>query len=203
VRFLVIASRNLRAALIASACTLPIVVIVAFALAAGSGSGTAQSDATAVVSVAAPTPSSAAIEPCAQVLSALPVQLDGHNPRQVHPYPDEGAPAVAWGDPAIVLQCGVARPAQLTEGSTANVFLVDAVNWLPVATANATVFTAVDRAVYIAVTVPKSYQQPPLATLSQAIATVVPAVCHFPADTPTASASPTAGTVGPLCTHRP
>ena len=173
--------------------------------------------ATTPVSVAAPSPSASVVEPCAQVLSALPVQLDGYGPRIVHPYPDDSAAVVAWGNPPIVLQCGVSRPADLVDGSTANVFLVDDVNWLPTGNSKSTVFIAVDRAVYISVTVPKTYQQPPIASISDAIASVLPPVCHFPADdtvatpaavtpTPTPTPSPSTspiGPIGPLCTHRP
>jgi hypothetical protein len=88
-----------RAALIATALTVPVVVILALALAPSDNptkSG-AEADPTAVVSVNAPTPSPNVIEPCAQVLSQLPVQLDGLNPRQVNPYPDDGASVVARG----------------------------------------------------------------------------------------------------------
>jgi hypothetical protein len=188
---------------------VPLVVVLAFALSRGggsSGSGAAQSQPTTVVTISAPTPSPAAVEPCAQVLSQLPVQLDGNNPRNTQPYPDTGAAAVSWGNPPIVLLCGVARPKELTEGSSALVIGVGAVNWLPVTGSNATVFIAIDRAVYIQVTVPKSYTQPPLATLSTSIAAALPAVCHVADDEPvptTSASSGSAGPVGPLCTHRP
>lgn len=176
-------------------------MILALLLAPGSGqSGGAQPAATAVVSVSAPTPSAAAIEPCAQVLSELPVDLDGNQPRQVHPYPDEGAPAVAWGNPPIVLQCGVARPKELVASSGDEAFLINAVAWLPVADSKQTVWTAVDRAVYIRVSVPKSYPQPPLATISDAIAKALPPLCHLPDPNSTAT---TSSAVGPLCTRRP
>jgi hypothetical protein len=183
--------------------TIPVVVIVAFALSPSGTSKQPSAGSTAVVSVTAPTPSSAAIEPCAQVLSQLPVQLDGSNPRRVEPSPDSGAPVVAWGDPAIVFQCGVPRPKTLTEGSSAFILNVNAVNWFPVAGSKATVFTVVDRSVYMQVTVPKSYTQPPLATLSTAIATVLPALCHVAADGPAPSATSSDTTVGPLCVDRP
>ncbi len=187
------------AALIATALAIPVVIVVALALAPSSSSDAPKASSTAVVSVSAPTPSPDALEPCAQVLSALPVQLDGYNPRQVHPYPDEGAPAVAWGDPAIVFQCGVARPAELVANSSAFVSLIDGVNWLPIAAGNATAFTVIDRSVYIRVTVPKSYPQPPLAPISDAIAKVLPAVCTVAPDNSTASPAPT----DQLCTRRP
>jgi Protein of unknown function (DUF3515) len=139
------------------------------------------------------------------------VQLDGYSPRIVHPYPDDSAAVVAWGNPAIVLQCGVPRPTGLTVDSSALVLLVDGINWLPVGDSKTTVFTAIDRVVYIQVTVPKSYAQPPLASISDAIAGVLPAVCQLP-DDDDGSASPSAsgtassgadGAPGLLCTHRP
>jgi hypothetical protein len=215
-RYPAIASRNRRAALIATALSIPIVVIVALALSPGSNDSQPKISSTAVVSVHAPTPSAAAIDPCAQVLSQLPVQLDGYNPRRIEPSPDSGAPVAAWGDPAIVLQCGVGRPAALTEASGALIIdvpvtdvpaaSVGPVDWLPVSITGATVFTVVNRAVYIQVTVPKSYTQPPLASLSTAIAAALPAVCHLGEDEPSASPAPQPGdvsSVGPLCVDRP
>jgi Protein of unknown function (DUF3515) len=209
-RSTIIASRNRRAAFIATALTVPVVVVLAFALSGGgsSGSGSPKAQSTAVVTVSAATPSPAVVEPCAQVLSQLPVQLDGLDPRNTQPSPDTGAAAVSWGDPPIVLLCGVARPKELTEGSAALVIGVGAVNWLPITGSSATVFIAIDRAVYIQVTVPKAYAQPPLATLSTSIAAALPAVCHVADDEPvptTSSSSSGSGTtdVGPLCTHRP
>jgi Protein of unknown function (DUF3515) len=179
-----------------------VVVIVAFALSPSGRSDQPSVSSTAVVSVAAPTPSAAAIEPCAQVLSQLPVQLDGSDPRRVEPSPDSGAPVVAWGNPAIILQCGVARPKTLTEGSSALVIGVGAVNWLPVTGSKETVWFAIDRSVYIQVTVPKAYPQPPLASISTAIAAVLPAICHVP-DEVASSTSGAGSPVGPLCVDRP
>jgi Protein of unknown function (DUF3515) len=210
-RSTIIATRNRRAAFIATALTVPVVVVLAFALSSGgsSGSDTPKAQSTAVVTVSAATPSPAAVEPCAQVLSQLPVQLDGSDPRNTQPSPDTGAAAVSWGDPPIVLLCGVARPKELTEGSAALVIGVGAVNWLPITGSSATVFIAIDRAVYIQVTVPKAYAQPPLATLSTSIAAALPAVCHVDDNEPVPTTSApsggagTAAPVGPLCTHRP
>jgi hypothetical protein len=178
------------------------VVIVALAIAPRSSDKQPSVGSTAVVTVQAPTPSSAAIEPCAEVESQLPVQLNGYNPRRVEPAPDSGASVVAWGDPAIVFQCGVARPKDLTEGSSALIIGVGTVNWLPVTGSTATVWVDIDRSVYIELTVPKSYTQPPLAPISTAIAAALPAVCHVPDDV--ASPAPTSNAaVGPLCVDRP
>jgi hypothetical protein len=181
-----------------------VVVIVALALAPGSGSdsNSTQAEASSTVSVAAPTPSAATIDPCAQVESALPVQLDGNNPRAVEPSPDTGAAVVAWGNPPIIFHCGVDRPKELVANSTADIILAGGVNWLPVGTSNATVFTAVDRSVYIQLTVPKSYAQPPIATVGTAIASVLPAICDVPADVSTATPTTSSGATSTLCTRR-
>lgn len=45
---------------------------------------------------------------CAELLDALPQTLFGQPRRPVQP---QGAPGVAWGDPAVVLTCGVPAPA--------------------------------------------------------------------------------------------
>jgi hypothetical protein len=45
---------------------------------------------------------------CTELLAALPDVVDGLQRRQVEP---AGAYAAAWGDPAVVLRCGVGRPA--------------------------------------------------------------------------------------------
>ena len=165
------------------------------------------------------------------MISSLPVQLDKYLPRQVHPFPYTSAAVAAWGDPAVVLQCGVPRPADLKPESTAIGFQINSnVYWFQSSDSKNNIFVAVDRAVYIKVTVPKAYTQPPLPTLSDAIASVLPAVCHFPGDesrapatpstpgtpatpsrepgsapsTATPAPAPTAtGPVGPLCTQRP
>jgi hypothetical protein len=181
---------------------VPVVAVIALALAPRGNHGTSQSVATAVVSVAAATPSASAVEPCAQVESVLPVQLDGNNPRAVHPYPDDSAAVVAWGDPPIVFQCGVPRPSGFV--NTSQLIQADGVNWFVGGDSKTSVFTAVDRAVYIRLTVPKSYAQPPLATVADAVAKALPPVCHTADDTATTAANGSVATpVGPLCVNRP
>ncbi len=159
---------------------------------------TTQPSALAPTSVSPPPDNPAAAADCTKLLSALPVRLQDLAQRRVvssSPY------VVAWGDPAIVLRCGVPRPRMLTPGSSEVLYPITGstgtVGWAPVNEAKQNIFTTVDRSVYIEVTVPVAYPQPPLAPLSDAIASVLPAVCQVaqfgkPAP-PTAS----------LCTHRP
>lgn len=186
-----------RAALIATAVTLPVVVVLALLFGRNSTTsptGGSKSGSAAVlgpVTVAAPPPNSAADTPCTSLLGALPITLgtlSGRPARSTWTY------VAAWGEPAIVLRCGVPRPAALTPGSAALVVEVDGVNWLPIQQSGATVWTAIDRAAYVEVTVPKSYAQPPLAPIADAIAKVLPAVCVV---------DPKETDPSKLCTHRP
>ncbi|MDQ3480301.1 MAG: DUF3515 domain-containing protein, partial [Actinomycetota bacterium] len=62
------------------------------------------------VSVAAPQPSGAAANECAALLDGLPDLVLEQEARDVEP---ADASAAAWGDPAVVLRCGVKRPAEL------------------------------------------------------------------------------------------
>ena len=124
------------------------------------------------------------------------MELDNLAPRKVFT-----ERAVAWGNPPIVLRCGVNRPAELRPGSAALLFDIagprgGSVEWLPNSLKDPTTFTTVDRAVYIEVTKPASAQSP-LATLSDAIASVLPAVCT--------GQPPDGGSVPPsqLCVNRP
>jgi hypothetical protein len=163
--------------------TLPFVVILALVLGNATtdpkrttNSGTPAPSALAPITVAAPPANPATAPSCTKLLTALPVQLGDLVPRIVHPTPDSPF-VVAWGDPAVVLRCGVDRPSALKPGSADLVIGVNGVFWLPVHQSKATVWTAVDRAVYIEVSVPQSYRQPPLAPLADAVAKVLPPVC--------------------------
>jgi hypothetical protein len=175
-------------------------VLIALAIVAlGGGSGGNDSNTTGPlppVSAAAPPNAGAEAAPCAKVLAQLPLQLGKLAPRVVHTTP-ETPYVVAWGDPAVVLSCGVARPHDLHRTSAAQYFVLGPragpfYDVLP--DGDATVYTTVDRGPYIAISVPKDYQGadvvPPL---SRAIANALPAVCS------TDPASPP----DTFCTRRP
>ena len=164
--------------------TLPCVVILAllFGLLSGGTGSTSSSSSPAVLpalSLPAPPSSTATAGPCTALLSVLPTALGTLAPRVVHPTPDSLF-VVAWGDPAVVLRCGVDRPAHLAPSSSALLVIIDGVAFLPVQARDSTVFTAIDRAAYVEVTVPKSYPQPPLAALADAIAKAMKPVCSTP-----------------------
>ncbi|MGI8433474.1 MAG: DUF3515 domain-containing protein [Nocardioidaceae bacterium] len=103
------------------------------------------------------------VDQCAQLLTALPQEVDGLGRRDVEP---RDAAAAAWGDPPVVLRCGVPKPAALHRASAC--FVVDDVGWLvtqsghtlhpgqPVA--GELTFTTVGLSTYVEVTVPRDYQ---------------------------------------------
>jgi hypothetical protein len=191
-----------RAAAIATAVTVPLVVIIGLLLGeAGSGSGGPSSSATSPAVLPAvtvtPPPSSASTQgPCTKVLEQLPQRLDGLAPRVVRSNP--GSPfVVGWGNPVIVLRCGVARPERLSVGNADQDLEANGVLFVPDRGSSATVFTVIDRAVYLDVTVPTSYPQPPLGAIADAIAKALPAVCQAQ---PLPGQKPVPDT--DLCTHR-
>ncbi|MGC4109146.1 MAG: DUF3515 domain-containing protein [Nocardioides sp.] len=61
---------------------------------------------------------------CQRVTNALPDRLGDKSRRKTQPAEALGG---AWGDPAMVVQCGVAAPAELTRTSQCTV--VDGVAW--------------------------------------------------------------------------
>ena len=129
-------------------------------------SSSPSSSATEPVPVASIPSDPATVEPCAQVLSQLPVQLTNLNPRIVHQ-----TQAAAWGNPPIVLRCGVGRPAALTP--TAETVDVDGVFFVYMTSKTQTVYTAIDRSVYVEVTIPAK-QDDVLPPLADAIAAALP-----------------------------
>jgi Protein of unknown function (DUF3515) len=175
------------------------VAIGIVALGRGSGSDST-TDPTAgalpALTPVAPPQAAAQAAPCAKVLAELPVQLGTLDPRVVHTKPDSPY-VVGWGDPAVVLRCGVDRPKALVPGSSA-----EFINGGDVAGpyfdvtrgADGNVYTTVDRAPYISITVPTKYQGGTvLPPLSEAIAKALPAVC---------STDPNEPDPDKLCTRR-
>jgi hypothetical protein len=138
-------------------------VLLAFLLTAhqdsGSGSATPSSSGPlpAVTVAAPPSPNSATQTACVKVFAKLPVQLGNLAPRKTD---TNSSFVAAWGDPAVVLRCGVARPAALGTPEAAQLLDVNSVIWQPDPQKTQTVYTAVDRSVYIEVSVPADVDQP-------------------------------------------
>ena len=181
---------------------MPLLVLAAFAIVSatdGGGSSDAAKGPGGPLDLSAPPQATAQAAACTKVLAQLPVQLNNLAPRIVHPSPPTPF-VVAWGNPAVILRCGVDRPKSLVAGSSTQYFqngtAADGPNFDVTKADGANVFTTVDRAAYISITVPSKYQGgtavPPL---SDAIAKALPAVCSIPDNN---------GNTGslPLCTRR-
>lgn len=131
---------------------------------AGCGGGPAK--------VPPPVPGSApAAQACAALAGKLPDVLDGHGSRATEP---DSELTAAWDDPAIVLRCGVATPAELRP--TSQLYTINDVDWLAVETDRGWRFTTVGLVANVEVAVPSRYEPAvnPLVDLASAIATTVP-----------------------------
>ena len=116
--------------------------------------------------------------PCTALIAALPDRLgDYQRAPAADPVP---AGAAAWqadtGTEPVILRCGLERPADFVLGAPLQ--LVDAVSWFRVADASGdgrVTWYAVDRPVYIALTLPPGSGPAPIQTLSAVIAGTMPA----------------------------
>jgi hypothetical protein len=108
---------------------------------------------------------------CARLLAALPATVDGRQQREVEP---AGALAAAWGDPAIVLRCGVPQPRALTASSPCAE--VNGVGWFAEQREDAYRFTTIGRSANVEVQVPYDYQPAAdaLVDVASAVRTQVP-----------------------------
>jgi hypothetical protein len=140
------------------------------AVAEVSGTASAPRSDLPPVQVATPAVTPAADLACPVLMSQLPLELAGEPSRLVSsasPY------AYAWGDPAIVLVCGVDRPAGYVVGVSA--IQINGVQWF-VDTGNpdTTVWTTVDRPVYVQISLPASVDSAPVTALTTRIAQALP-----------------------------
>jgi Protein of unknown function (DUF3515) len=126
--------------------------------------------------VVAAVPASHAQDPaCRQLTGALPQRLGDYTRAQLaQPAP---AGAAAWqpagaGDP-VVLRCGLARPADFVVGSPLQI--VDRVQWFEVSQDQRSTWYTVDRAVYVALTLPQGSGPTPIQQLSELIDRILPA----------------------------
>ncbi|MGM1064644.1 DUF3515 domain-containing protein [Saccharothrix sp. Mg75] len=120
---------------------------------------------------------------CAALVSALPMQLLSNGATLSRRELAAPAPpgAVAWGDAAhepIVLRCGLDRPADLTPTSTLRT--ISDVDWLVLSEGATSTWYAVDRPVYVALTVPSDAGTGPLQDIST---TIRDALAKGPVDT--------------------
>ncbi|MBV9013036.1 MAG: DUF3515 domain-containing protein [Pseudonocardiales bacterium] len=132
--------------------------------------------------VALPAPSATSTD-CARLLGALPATLDGGQmgglPRRQLAAPAP-AGAAGWGQPPVVLRCGLARPAELTP--TSRLLDVSGVQFLEIPAPETgretgretNSWVAVDRPVYVAVALPPASGSGPLQQLATVIGNTLP-----------------------------
>jgi hypothetical protein len=161
---------------IATAIAVPVTVLLAFLLTAGHsdrpGPAPSSSVLPAVPVPAPPKPDAATQAACVKVFAKLPVQLGQLAPRRTE---TDSSFVAAWGNPAVVVRCGVAKPAVYGTAEAAQLIEVNSVLWQPDPQRDRTVYTTVDRSVYIDVTVPAGADQP-LPLLAPAVS-ALPALC--------------------------
>lgn len=91
---------------------------------------------------------------CAALVADAPRTVAGLEQRAV----EGGVSAVAWGDPAVVLRCGVEMPEAFEP--TSQCADIDDVDWFSETTADGYAFTTVGRRVNITVDVPAVHDPP-------------------------------------------
>lgn len=123
-----------------------------------------------VTVVAPPAAPATTVALCGKVIGSLPIELDGKHSRAVSTAPDR---VVAWGDPPVILRCGVAP---VSYPPDANLLGINGVTWYGKAVGANVVFTSIDRKVPIEITVPANKGNPsdPIAVLSTPIGRAVP-----------------------------
>lgn len=174
--------------------TVPLLVLVLLGLGAvlgddtsGGGNNPTKGPLPALTTSAPPN-ATAEAAPCAKVLAQMPVQLGRLAPRIVHTRPDTPY-VVAWGDPPVLLACGVDRPSVLRPGSSERVFNAGDLAgpyYVVSRSGDGNVYTIIDRQPYIAITVPAKYPAADvLPTLVGAVGKALPtAVCSTDPNTP-------------------
>jgi hypothetical protein len=176
-----------RAALLVTAVVLPLVVVLLVLVRVVGDGDDAGAPAGGVAEVeGTPAPGRAALPPlpvdvppvtaeaeasCPALMAALPLELAGEPSRAVQ---SDSPFAYAWGEPPVVLVCGVARPAGLEP--TSPLIQINGVNWFVDTSApDAIVWTAVDRPVHVQVTVSADTDSAPVTALGPVLNDALPA----------------------------
>ncbi len=132
--------------------------------------------------VSPPTPAADARSFCAKLDAVLPSRVDDRPMVKTIPSSPNSA---AWGDPPVVLRCGVARPAGLRP--TSEVIAVGPgrshVSWFLRETGASFVFTTVNRVANVEVSVPTSVPRAdataPLVDLARSVIAAIPTQREF------------------------
>ncbi|CAM5670491.1 DUF3515 domain-containing protein [Streptomyces aurantiogriseus] len=148
----------------------PIVLPPLALLLAAVGCSSADGDASAAV----PSPSATVTKLCRNLDEALPSDVDDLDRRDPSP---ASALTAGWGNPAIILRCGVERPAKMSDPEADGVEVND-VGWLLEKQENGSFrFTTALRRAYVEVTIPEDRTadgMAPLVDLAAAIKKAIP-----------------------------
>ncbi|MCD9876683.1 DUF3515 domain-containing protein [Streptomyces guryensis] len=124
---------------------------------------------------AVPSPGTKVAELCRNLDKVLPSRADGQSRRDPEP---ASALTAGWGNPAIILRCGVPRPAEMSDPEADGVE-VDGVGWLLQKQDDGSFrFTTTLRKVYVEVRIPAGRAgdgMAPLVDLAPAIKKAIPA----------------------------
>jgi Protein of unknown function (DUF3515) len=130
----------------------------------------------AIASVPAPNAESAE---CRKLIDTLPERLgDYRRAPAAQPAPAGAAAWTADGEP-VILRCGLDRPAEFVVGSGLQV--VNAVQWFELGDQGRSTWFAVDRPVYVALTLPEGSGPTPIQEISDIISKSLPAKAIDPA----------------------
>ena len=123
------------------------------------------------VDVEPPAPDDQAASACNGLMASLPDTVQGAERRETSP---EANVTAAWGDPAVILRCGVSSPAAYAP--TAELVEVNGVEWFPEELERGYRFTTFGRAAFVEVTVPQDYRPEvnALVDLADAVEDAVP-----------------------------
>ncbi len=175
-------------ALMIAAIVVAVGAIAAVLIVAALRQSPAAEEPVAIVAVPAPHADSA---DCRALVDALPEQLGDFKRATVADPAPQGAAAwrAAPDAEAVILRCGLDRPAEFVLGSPLQV--VDAVSWFRVGEAGVgeepgadqgrSTWFAVDRPVYVALTLPAGSGPTPIQEISRLIAKSLPSKAVDPA----------------------
>jgi hypothetical protein len=123
---------------------------------------------------AVPSPGATVTGLCQKLDKVLPAEVDGQDRRDPEP---ASALTAGWGNPAIILRCGVVRPAKMSDPEADGVE-VNGVGWLLEKQGDGSFrFTTTLRRAYVEVTIPKGRTgdgMSPLVDLAPAIKKAIP-----------------------------
>lgn len=176
-----------------AALSLPVVVIIAVIIGGVIWSKQQPAGVTepiAVVPVSAP---GAAGRHCSQLMTALPNDLTDAPHREAIGNP---AGTAVWGDPPIILRCGLPTPTELTCSSAltqvSNANGEPGVQWLQLSEGGQTTYLAADRPVRIALTLPDGAGTGTIQQISSVISGIMPTTAGADGNVCTAGKLPAA-----------